>query len=309
MFRIDTKVFYCLLTFFIKKDATKFVKSGFIRLRATVVNGSIELSVEDSGPGVPEEMRSLLFQKYQTSLDVISQGNGIGLALCRNLVMLLNGDIWLEESYDSGIPGSPGARFVVQLNTPPLVQNTASPMEGGDASTESVSNGTEANPLSPGVEKAPHLSLPETLSVLFVDDDSVLRKLFMRSLQNLCPTWVIEGASSGEAALELISGAAVEGGDIEQHARSLARHFDLLFVDHYMGDSEPRLLGTETVAEMRARGIKSTICGLSANDMECEFVAAGADFFVLKPLPCRKAALEAKLLRITQHIREDKGRI
>ena len=59
------------------------------------------------------------------------------------------------------------------------------------------------------------------------------------------------------------------------------------------------MTGCETVSEMRARGVNVTICGLSANDLCSEFVASGADFFELKPLPFEKAALEAVLVRMT----------
>ena len=50
---------------------------------------------------------------------------------------------------------------------------------------------------------------------------------------------------------------------------------------------------------MRAVGVKSTLCGLSANDMEFEFLRAGADYFLLKPLPFKPEALEEVLQRIT----------
>jgi len=43
------------------------------------------------------------------------------------------------------------------------------------------------------------MELPEGLSVLFVDDDAVLRKLFMRAVKKVAPdTWKIRDASSGE---------------------------------------------------------------------------------------------------------------
>lgn len=70
-----------------------------------------------------------------------------------------------------------------------------------------------------------------------------------------------------------------------------------------MGGAEPALLGTETVVELRSRGVDCTICGLSANDIEKEFLTAGADDFVLKPLPCEPIALEAELVRITSRRR------
>ena len=59
----------------------------------------------------------------------------------------------------------------------------------------------------------------------------------------------------------------------------------------YMASVEQQLLGTETVRAMRARGVQSRICGLSANDMEDEFKSAGSDTFWMKPFPCKKDEL------------------
>eukprot|EP00977_Amphora_coffeiformis_P002113 scaffold407_cov168-Amphora_coffeaeformis.AAC.9 len=273
-------------------NATKFVRSGFIRLHASVVDGMAELSVEDSGPGIPVERRKLLFKKYHTSLDVVTQGNGIGLSLCKNLVTLLKGDIWLDESYDSGVSGFPGARFVVRLKTPLVF-----PPEG----TRSSSNDeTEKGATSCLPDETP-TSIPHNLSVLFVDDDSVLRKLFIRSLSRVCPNWNVTGVASGESAIKCVLGETESGdeGSVEQPPTS----FDLIFVDQYMASTEPQLLGTETIAYMRSRGVDCTICGLSANDMEKEFSEAGADYFMLKPLPFERPVLEAALLRVTGRIR------
>ena len=66
----------------------------------------------------------------------------------------------------------------------------------------------------------------------------------------------------------------------------------------YMASPTKQLLGTETVRAMRSRGVKSVICGLSANDMKSAFEEAGADTFILKPLPCKQDAL----LKALQHV-------
>lgn len=295
------------------KNASKFVSSGFIRLRAAIVDGKVELSVEDSGPGIAPEKRKVLFTKYQTTLEVVSQGNGIGLCLCKNLMDLLKGELSLDESYDSGIPGCPGARFVVKLNMPPLTDSKeVLPQADANGSLplgmDGVSADTTAN--TSGEEDAAQPSiLPETLSVLFVDDDAILRKLFVRSLRKVRPNWTIKEAASGEVALGLFRNHRNDVGTGQ--APSASRLFDLIFIDQYMASSsadnaEPRaLLGTETVAAIRALGVQSTMCGLSANDMGHEFIAAGADCFTLKPLPFERHALESELIRITDRIRSE----
>jgi len=133
------------------RNSTKFVHEGFVRFKAAVVDGNVELYVEDSGQGITEEMRGRLFEKYQTSLDRLSQGTGIGLSLCKNLVSLLNGDIELDETYHSGIPGQPGAKFVIRLHTCPLSEpcdvNTAEDQLKPEQASSTESNiNSEQNP-------------------------------------------------------------------------------------------------------------------------------------------------------------------
>lgn len=56
------------------RNSSKFVDKGFIRLCGSVVDGCVQLSVEDSGPGIPLDKQQRLFLKFQESLDVLSQG-------------------------------------------------------------------------------------------------------------------------------------------------------------------------------------------------------------------------------------------
>lgn len=116
------------------RNATKFVTSGFIRLRAAVENNSVCLYVEDSGPGIPLAKRSSLFQRYQESLDSLNQGTGVGLYLCKKLVDLMEGDIYLDEGFSSGLSDCPGARIVVDLKIPPESASTELNLPDADSS-------------------------------------------------------------------------------------------------------------------------------------------------------------------------------
>jgi hypothetical protein len=64
-----------------------------------------------------------------------------------------------------------------------------------------------------------------------------------------------------------------------------------------MASVEKSLLGTETVVELRRHGVKSRICGLSANDLEKEFLDAGANTFLMKPFPTDAKMLTQELFR------------
>lgn len=102
-------------------------------------------------------------------------------------------------------------------------------------------------------------TLPVNLSVLFVDDDSILRKLFSRAVKRAAPTWTVSEAACGEKALKLVE----------------TQHFDVIFMDQYMATEGKQMLGTETVACLREKSVESTICGLSANSLEEDFINAG----------------------------------
>lgn len=260
------------------RNSIKFTTKGYIRFRAAVVDDLVELYVEDSGPGIPVDKRDHLFEKYQASLDVLSQGTGIGLSLCKNLIQLLKGSIFLDDAYHSEIPGSPGTRFVVQLNNPRL--SAESILASSDHSSDKTRD-IESASSSNSVEDSTG-TLPENMSVLFVDDDNVLRKLFSRSVQKVAPSWTISEAASGESALQLVETGV----------------YDVIFMDQYMASTQKQMLGTETVRALRAKGVGSTICGLSANPVEDIFLAAGADAFLLKPFPCDRDAMERELIRI-----------
>eukprot|EP00536_Pseudo-nitzschia_multiseries_P016075 jgi/Psemu1/263396/estExt_Genewise1Plus.C_10150025 len=273
----------------LSRNSVKFVNEGFIRLRAEVVelndddddltNSSsnfaksvVRIYVEDSGSGIPIEKQGNMFNKYQESLDLLSQGTGIGLHLCKTLVELMGGEISLDTTYDSGVPGHPGARFIIDLKSSRVTstREECSDVKGTGTDEEKGND----------LRSAKQPELPQQMKVLFVDDDRILRKLFSRTIKSVAPEWIIREAANGEAAILLAN----------------EEHFDLIFCDMYMASVEKQLLGTETVAQMRANGINCRICGLSANDKEIEFLEAGSDAFLFKPMPC-----DAKALRKTLH--------
>ena len=111
---------------------------------------------------------------------------------------------------------------------------------------------------------------------------SYLNQLFSRALKRAMPGWHIWEAANGETSLRLVE----------------EEHFQLIFMDQYMASTEKQLLGTETVRALRSKGVKSIICGLSANDVEDSFLHAGADAFMMKPIPCKKDELRNALAKL-----------
>jgi PAS domain S-box-containing protein len=86
-------------------NASKFTpEGGRIMLRAREEKSSLVVEVEDNGPGIPKEEQKQLFQPYHRRLadrDNLG-GLGLGLALCKNLVELHGGKIWVKSEVGKG---------------------------------------------------------------------------------------------------------------------------------------------------------------------------------------------------------------
>src|SRR5436190_941515 len=83
-----------------------------IQLTTLAREGWVRLVVEDSGPGVPPEIRGRIFDPFFTTKGP-DEGTGLGLAICQRVVTEVGGKLWLEDS-ELG-----GARFVVELPAAP----------------------------------------------------------------------------------------------------------------------------------------------------------------------------------------------
>src|SRR6185312_3130342 len=87
-------------------------KPAIIQLRTHAREGWVRFTVDDSGPGVPKEIRGRIFDPFFTTKSP-DEGTGLGLAICQRVVTEVGGKIWIEES-ELG-----GARFVVELPAAP----------------------------------------------------------------------------------------------------------------------------------------------------------------------------------------------
>jgi signal transduction histidine kinase len=73
-----------------------------IRVAATeAADGSVELVVADNGLGIPEGYREKVFGVFERLEGRRGNGTGIGLAICRKIVELVGGRIWIAAS-DTG---------------------------------------------------------------------------------------------------------------------------------------------------------------------------------------------------------------
>jgi len=274
------------------KNSAKFVEEGFIKLRATTDgDGNVNIIIEDSGPGIPEHKRSQLFNKFQKSLDLMAQGTGIGLCLCKSIVELMGGEIVLDAAFRSGYKNFPGTRLIIRLPQAPIVCKSSAragskdvqPIVPKDPLQLPMGNeGKEERSTHPATSGDLSIELPSDMSLLFVDDDRILRKQALRALSKHIPSWKVREAASGETAVQLAQ----------------ETKFDIIFLDQYMTSVEQSLTGIETTRMLRRSGCQSIICGLSANELDGPFHLAGADAFALKPFPCSRPELIAMMQRL-----------
>jgi PAS domain S-box-containing protein len=97
-------------------NATKFTpEGGTITLRAKEENGSLVVEVQDTGYGIPEEEQRRLFRPYHRQIGDREHlsGLGLGLALCKNLVQLHGGRIWVQSEEGKGAKFS----FSIPINS------------------------------------------------------------------------------------------------------------------------------------------------------------------------------------------------
>jgi signal transduction histidine kinase len=86
-------------------NASKFnPEGGTITLAAREEDKSLVVEVKDTGPGIPKKEQERIFQPYQRRITDRERlgGLGLGLALCKNLVELHGGRIWVESQVNKG---------------------------------------------------------------------------------------------------------------------------------------------------------------------------------------------------------------
>src|SRR5262245_3976197 len=86
-------------------NAIKFTDAGEVWIAAGAVNGHFELSVRDTGPGIPPEECERIFEKFRqvdSSNTRAKGGTGLGLAIAREIVEMHGGRIWVESTIGQG---------------------------------------------------------------------------------------------------------------------------------------------------------------------------------------------------------------
>jgi signal transduction histidine kinase len=95
-------------------NAIKFTDAGEMRVTAKAVNGNFAVSVADTGPGIPEQERTRIFEQFHqidSSNTKAKGGTGLGLAIAKQIVEMHGGRIWVESTLGRG------STFLMELPT------------------------------------------------------------------------------------------------------------------------------------------------------------------------------------------------
>jgi PAS domain S-box-containing protein len=260
-------------------NAFKFTFEGEIALRIRDAGSGIELTVSDTGTGIPPDELPRMFERFhrvENARGRSHEGSGIGLALVSELVRLHGGSIGVESELGHGttflvkIP-----KGTAHLPAERLRASTAS-------SSPSLANGAEAY-VAEALEWLPATSeaaapRPDLPRVLLADDNADLREYARRLLSEHYEVHVV---ADGQAALEA--------------ARQLRP--ELIVSDVMM----PRLDGFGLIREVRAdpqlRAIPIILLSARAGEeSRIEGLDRGADDYLVKPFSARELLVRAGTL-------------
>ncbi|NTX36572.1 response regulator [Myxococcus sp. CA033] len=268
-------------------NAFKFTFEGQVRIALKWRDDTVELTVQDTGIGMPAEELPRIFERFhrvEGSRGRSHEGTGIGLALVRELVKLHGGAVTVTSALDQG------TTFTVSLPT----GSAHLPREHVGAARALTSTGIGASaflaelsqwstPEAPLVE--PALSSSEA-RILLADDNADMRGYLLRLLS---PHWRVESVSDGTQALIA--------------ARRTPP--DLIISDVMM----PGIGGLELVQALRADEHTRTIPILllsarAGEEATIEGLRSGADEYLVKPFSANELRARVNALLTVSRLRQ-----
>ncbi|WP_027187051.1 ATP-binding protein [Desulfovibrio cuneatus] len=157
-------------------NAVKFTQTGEVHLQVTCTSQHLgqpyvagqehvvlQIAVQDTGPGVPQEERDTIFERFtQGGAGKQQPGTGLGLGIARDIARLMGGSLWLEDAPGGGSVFT--LRVVCRVPGPKqepqkLVQEQAQKEHG--TSSIAAATGNEVPCTTPGIlVEAPQAGLP-----------------------------------------------------------------------------------------------------------------------------------------------------
>ncbi|WP_239327622.1 ATP-binding protein [Paenibacillus sp. ACRRX] len=270
------------IVFNLLHNAIKFTETGTISISAYTKQRYAYISVADTGIGMDKELQARAFKPYEQGGADINAGGGIGLGLniCKQLVELHDGRLYLQS-----VPGK-GSTFTFTM---PLSPNA---VDFEDAALELISSKLEPTSyleLAADSEMKPSVQtvLPDTTcgvltskaQILVIDDDAVNLKVLCNILAS--EPYEITKALSGREALALLH----------------TKQWDLIVADVMM----PHMSGYEFTRCVRTRFSVADLPILlltarsQAEDVYSGFMS-GANDYVTKPVDALELKYRVKAL-------------
>lgn len=268
-------------------NAVKFTETGYIKIEALEKEQLLELCVEDTGSGIPDEKREAIFQEFtqgDASTTRAFAGTGLGLSISKKLVELHGGNMWVESEVGKGskfyfsLPKAinTGEMLVQKVETPNL-QESKTVLRGLLSEVQKAQEETVSSLLGKkqNIEVVPKNGAPALIidgseipvHILVVDDEPINQQVLKSHLSAL--KYNITSALNGEDALKALSNG---------------KRFDLVLLDVMM----PRMSGYEVCEQIRKKFLPSElpVIMITAKNQVQDLVHGlntGANDYITKP--------------------------
>ena len=274
-------------------NAFKFTFEGEIEIALHRVDAAVELSIRDTGVGIPSEALPQLFERFHRVSGTRSrsyEGSGIGLALVQELVHLHGGTIAVTSQVDVGttftvkIPLGDAHLPIAQVDQAGRIRSTA--VRADAFVQEALRWNAETSIEHDDLVISNSDTLNHSIRILVVDDNADLRDYLKRLLTQ---SYSVETAIDGMDALAFVRRSPP----------------DLILSDAMM----PNLDGFGLLQELRSHPDTQEIpiillSARAGEESRVEGLEAGADDYLVKPFSARElmARIEStlKLSRLRQ---------
>ena len=247
-------------------NAIKFTERGEISVGTghaqslPKTDGLLTLYVQDSGIGIPEEKREIIFQEFEQGDGSISKefaGTGLGLSISKFLIEQHGGELWVESEIEKGSTfffTLPKATRELSSNMAPTSISNPNPQ---------IALAGQTSVLTEKVSVAPSGSV----RILIVDDEPINHTVLQNYLQT--DGYLLESAMNGIDALKRIESEPP---------------YDLILLDVMM----PRMSGYDLCKKIRKSYLASElpILMLTAKNQVSDMVRGldtGANDYLAKP--------------------------
>lgn len=270
-------------------NAVKFTEQGAITIRATVEGHLARIEVEDTGIGIREEIINTIFEPYEqggTDETNLVEGLGLGLTICKNLVELHGGTIYVESIVGQGSIFSLTFPLAKEKNSVISLSNHQSSTEDLTCQIENI----ETSLLDEEAVDQEGLSKTKS-NILIVDDDP----MNLQVIQNLLEidSYHVTTATDAKKALAVLKKEPI----------------DLVISDVMM----PNISGYELTRQIRKQyslaqlPILLVTARTRSEDVLVGFTA-GANDYITKPvdaleLKARVHALTSLKIALEEHVR------